>query len=432
MSERPSASFQPDDETGSFMDCLAASTALQGPGAGRGYGAVLVLRIDAFDKYVILGRIRQSRSVIRGLKARLAAGLREGDAVFVIGDRDLGILLPRLENQAMLKLAANKILHIANTCRQEPDFGLMLKAHLGACLFGQDSPRSPETLFQRAYLAMLEAERKNQALVVFREEHSQTLCKEVEIEAALNRAVEHFDDFELVYQPQLILASNTVAGAEVLIRWNDQRLGFVPPNLFIPIAERMGLIDQITAWVVHKALNFLNELSPMAPEFGFSINLSPLNLLDPGFPRFVEEALALWHLAPSRLTLELTEGAMMENPEQALSQLEKLKRIGVGLSVDDFGTGYSSLQYLRRLPIDEVKIDRAFIFDLRASDQDKAIVDTVVSLARNFKLVTVAEGVEDGETLEYLSEIGCLRAQGYCISRPLTETKLVEFIERHR
>lgn len=390
-----------------------------------GLHAGLVVRVSSLDKLIVFGKIKQAVTVIQELGQRLAANLRNRDFVFAIGDRELGILLPNLADEAMLLLASNKILKVIRTFDAWSDIGFKVGVHIGACFF--HSYVDSEILFQRAYVAMLEAERRNELLVVFTEEHCQTTSRAVEVEEELNKAAEDFA-FELYYQPQLTLASNVLTSAEVLIRWTNPRLGYVPPNLFIPIAERMGLINQITEWIIHRALNFQSQLLAIAPEFGLSINISPLNFKDIDFPQFVEEALGLWNLTPELLTLELTEGAMLENPAEALKQLETLKRLGVKLSVDDFGTGYSSLQYLSRLPIDEVKIDQAFVRDMQTCRHNLAIVNTIVSLARNFNLKTVAEGVEDAESIDYLTKIGCNKAQGYYISRPLPQSEFMQFI----
>jgi len=225
--------------------------------------------------------------------------------------------------------------------------------------------------------------------------------------------------FALDYQPQVVTGSGVPVRFEALLRWRHPQRGLVPPDAFIPVAERAGLLQDITAWVISTALDAVVEWRAAGHELGVAVNLSPRNLLDPALGSTVRRELACRGLPAEVLTLEITEGTIMAEPARAVETLRQLRGTGVRLSVDDFGTGYSSLSYLKRLPVDEVKIDRAFVGGLAEDPADVAIVRAVLTLAGSLNLDVVAEGVEDEASRQVLDELGCDLLQGYHLSRPM-------------
>lgn len=228
---------------------------------------------------------------------------------------------------------------------------------------------------------------------------------------------------ELHYQPKVALASKQVVGVEALVRWYHPELGRLDPDEWVSIVETTGLVDALTDFVLDRALLRCRGWLGEGLRLGVAVNLSVRNLDDAGFPRRVEQALATHGTPPNLLTLELTESAVMQDPERALPVLRQLHELGVSLAVDDFGTGYSSLSYLRRLPVDEVKIDKSFVLGMGSDLSDLAVVRAIVDLGHSLSLSVVAEGVEEDAVRHQLAEMDCDVAQGYLFSRPLGERR---------
>ncbi len=236
-------------------------------------------------------------------------------------------------------------------------------------------------------------------------------------------AIEAPDQLRLVYQPRIDLASGACTGAEALLRWTHPTLGSISPGEFIPIIERTSLARSTTAWVIDTALRQLARWRDAGLDLQLSINVSAANLMEDDFASNVLRGLARQALAPASLELEVTESAVMENAEQALSTLEALAAAGVSLAIDDFGTGYSSLSYLQRLPAHVVKIDQSFIRDLASDERRQALVATMVSLSHDLGYRVVAEGVETQAVLASIRQAGCDEGQGYFFGRPMEEDR---------
>ena len=239
--------------------------------------------------------------------------------------------------------------------------------------------------------------------------------------ADLHLALEH-DELELHYQPKLDLAFNVVTGVEALVRWTHPTRGPVPPDVFIPLAESTGLIDQLTRLVLAKALHQCRSWQDAGLDLTVAVNLSARNVMNNDLPDLVAVALVDAGLPAHKLILEITESCLMGDPERTIPTLERLSDIGVTLSLDDFGTGYSSLSYLQRLPVREVKIDRSFVLGLSHATDSHAsgvLIRSIISLGTSLSLRIVAEGVETAEALETLRQLGCDIIQGYHIGRPV-------------
>jgi EAL domain-containing protein (putative c-di-GMP-specific phosphodiesterase class I) len=221
------------------------------------------------------------------------------------------------------------------------------------------------------------------------------------------------------FQPQLALSTRQVTGVEALVRWHHPELGMLDPQEFVTIVEATGLIDPLTEFVLDRSLQQCRSWLDRGLTLSVAVNLSVRNLADTAFPSRVADALMRHRVSPALLALELTESAVMSDPERALPVLRGLHALGVRIAVDDFGTGYSSLAYLRRLPVDEVKIDKSFVLGLASDLGDLAVVRAIVDLGHSLGLVVVAEGVEQDATRDQLVEMGCDVAQGFLISRPL-------------
>jgi len=224
----------------------------------------------------------------------------------------------------------------------------------------------------------------------------------------------------LHYQPKFPAADAPATGAEALLRWQHPELGLLAPDVFIPIAERSGLILPIGDWVLDQACAQLRAWHDGGhSHWTMAVNLSPLQFASPALLESVRSVLQRHRIDPARLTLEITETTAMKDVEASLAILNDLTAMGVHIAIDDFGTGYSSLLYLKRMPATELKIDRAFVHDLERNDEDSAIVSSIIALGRTLQLQVVAEGVETQAQRDYLSELGCDQLQGYHLGRPM-------------
>lgn len=277
----------------------------------------------------------------------------------------------------------------------------------------------PHQLLQHAGLALEAAKAGPEAPVrLFDPAVAQSTARRWSIATALRQAVEG-RRFDVVYQPLADLGSGRIAGVEALLRWTHDTLGPVSPSEFMPVVEHVGLVDPVTRFVLGRALEQLAAWNDQGVELHLSVNVSARNLLDAGFDRMLFGLLEQWRVPAERITLEITESALVPEDDRVQAALERLSLCGLGLSIDDFGTGYSSLAYLRRLPVTEVKIDRSFVADLLVRPRDAVIARSILDLAGRLDLDVVAEGIEDVRVLELLVEMGCPQGQGFLLSPPL-------------
>jgi EAL domain-containing protein (putative c-di-GMP-specific phosphodiesterase class I) len=246
--------------------------------------------------------------------------------------------------------------------------------------------------------------------------------------AALRRALER-NEFALAFQPKMAIGDGRITGCEALLRWNSAELGAIPPTVFIPLAEEIGLINEIGEFVLISACAALKNFRDAGLRgLSMAVNLSAAQLERPELTLRMCDILAEYDIAPDHLELELTESVVMANAEQSVRILGELKSIGVRLAIDDFGTGYSSLAYLKRLPIDTLKIDQEFVGDITIDPDDAAITSTIITMAHSLQLEVVAEGVETPEQLAFLRAQGCDEIQGHWLSMPLPAEACLAFI----
>jgi EAL domain-containing protein (putative c-di-GMP-specific phosphodiesterase class I) len=238
------------------------------------------------------------------------------------------------------------------------------------------------------------------------------------------RSVIEQEGLELHYQPKMEMTTGRVIGVEALVRWPHPVEGLVPPDEFVPIAERTGLIGPLTDFVLRTALAQCRQWQEAGHDLSVAVNLSARSLLDADLVGDIARALAASGVDASKLVLEITETSVMSDAVYAMQVLNRLSMMGLTLAIDDFGTGYSSLSYLKRLPVDEVKIDKSFVLNMQEDENDAVIVRSIVELAKNLGLRVVAEGVETTSTWDALRDMGCDIAQGYVISRPLAADQL--------
>ena len=307
---------------------------------------------------------------------------------------------------------------------------ITLTTSVGIALYPDDGHDSA-TLLKHADTAMYHAKRSGRDNVqVYSASLTSEVVQRMALDASLRAALDQ-DEFHLVYQPQIDLASGRTRSFEALIRWNHPVRGLVPPLDFIPLAEEIGLIERIGHWVLRTACTEAARWSRGGAPVTVAVNVSPRQFRTPGLPRLVMDALTQTGLAPELLELEVTEGALMENTETTRTALQALRDHGVRIALDDFGTGYSSLAYLTRMPIGHIKVDRCFVSGLLDGGQSQAIVRAVLAMARSLGMRVTAEGVETLAQAQALEAMGCDCLQGFYFSRPVPAAGVAALLSRH-
>jgi EAL domain-containing protein (putative c-di-GMP-specific phosphodiesterase class I) len=310
---------------------------------------------------------------------------------------------------------------LGNTPGMGTGLAVQPSASLGVAL-APDHGTDPDTLLRCANTALMEAKQhgKNQ-LRLYTPEISLQLRERLELELSLGRAIDR-EQLRLFYQPQIDRGGSRIAGAEALLRWRDQNGRMVSPNVFIPLAEKTGQIHTIGLWVIEEACRQLHVWQSKGLRPGkLAINISALQLGadHPSLSELLAGALNTYDLVPENLELEITETALLNDPDRAGEQLRQLAESGFSLAIDDIGTGYSSLAMLHSLPLDKLKIDRFFVERLGNDDADLAIVKATIVMAKELGLMTLAEGVETAEQLRMLQSLGCDQFQGFLLGRPM-------------
>jgi len=362
--------------------------------------------------------------LLQQIGQRLESCVREGDTVSRFGGDEFVVILEDLSEQALeaagqTEVVGEKILAMLN----QP---YLLAAHehhntvsIGVTIFN-DHQTSIEELFKQADIAMYQAKNSGRNTLRFFDLKMQDIVNSrSEIEWELRKAIEN-QQFNLYYQIQ-VDSSRRAVGAEALIRWIHPGRGLVSPAQFIPISEETGLILPIGQWVLETACIRLKawQQDALTRDLVLSVNVSAKQLRQANFVAQVQALVQGHSINPKLLKLEITESMLLENIEDTIATMSALKEIGVQFSLDDFGTGYSSLQYLKRLPLDQLKIDQSFVRDIAIDGNDRAIVQTIIAMAQSLNLSIIAEGVETEEQKKILTDKGCTDFQGYLFSKPV-------------
>jgi diguanylate cyclase (GGDEF)-like protein len=382
-----------------------------------GLAAVMLLDLDRFKEVNdTLGHESGDR-LLQQIALRLVQILGERGPICRLGGDEFAILLPNLEHIG----EAGEIAHSVLAALEQPfavgDMKLEIGASIGVALAPVDGETST-ALLQRADVAMYAAKENRTGWELYSREHDKYSPRRLSLAADLRHAVER-GELALHYQPKAELMTGRVSGVEALLRWNHPEHGLIPPDEFIPIAEHTGLIRPLTSWVLNEAVQQARQWSLKGVHLSMAVNLSVRSLMDGGLPDEVANALANASMDATSLILEITESTIMADPNRAIAILRRLSDQGISLAIDDFGTGYSSLAYLKRLPVNEVKVDRSFVMNMATDQDDLVIVRSTVDLARNLGLRVVAEGVEDSASWDRLRVLGCDAVQGYHLARPM-------------
>jgi diguanylate cyclase (GGDEF)-like protein len=392
----------------------------------NGRMAVILMDLDHFKEINDTLGHHFGDMLLQEIGPRLARVLRDNDLMARLGGDEFGIVLPDLPSEDVALRIADRVLEELEQPVSVEGLALDIAGSIGIALFPMQA-EDAETLLRRADVAMYVAKENGGGYEVYQDSFDRHNPQRLTLIGQVRPALET-GEFVMYYQPKVRLMDGRVAGAEALIRWEHPTLGLVPPDEFIPLVEKTVLLRPLTYYVAESVLRQWREWASMGIRLPIAINVSPRSLLDSDFPDQINALLRDHDVPPAFLRIELTEGFLMGDSGRSIAVLDALSNVGVGLSIDDFGTGYSSLSYLKRLPIEEIKIDRSFVMQMHVDANDFMIVRATVDLGRNLGLRVVAEGVEDLATFDRLADFGCDEAQGYYISRPMSAIEFTRWL----
>ena len=388
--------------------------------------ALLYMDLDRF-KFIndSLGHAIGDKLLVK-VAERLSEQVREEDTICRTGGDEFIILLPDTDADGAGHVA-EKLVENITTLFEIDGNQLFVTLSIGISIY-PDNGEDAESLNKHADTAMYRAKQagRNQYQFFTTEMYSQIVYK-LELEHALRFALNR-GELSLVYQPLLDIKQNKITGAEALLRWRHPELGMISPLDFIPIAKETGMINPIGQWILHTAIAQCKQWTEAGHDLVIAINLSAVQFNNPLLVSMINSILDEYQLAANNLELEITESVAMINIDLTIKQLKALAEAGIRLSLDDFGTGYSSLNYLKKFPINKLKIDQSFVFDMLIDEDDEAIVDAVITLARSLGLKTLAEGVETPEHLQALKNKGCDFMQGFLFSRPVPAEQFISLL----
>jgi diguanylate cyclase (GGDEF)-like protein len=392
---------------------------------------VLYLDLDHFKKVNDTLGHPVGDEMLKVIASRLTGMLRDTDLVCRIGGDEFIVMLRNTKKTQHVSKVVQNLIQALSHPIELVGRELFIGTSVGVALYPQDATSGDE-LIKNADAALFRAKELGRNNYQFySQEMNAKAVERLELETKLRRALER-EEFVLHYQPQLDLRQGRVIGVEALVRWDNRELGLVSPAEFIPLLEDTGLIVPVGEWILRHACQRAKAWQQDGlGDIRIAVNIAPRQFLYSDIVATVAEVLRDTQLAPQLLELEITEGSIMVDADSNIHRLQQLADMGVQLAIDDFGTGYSSLAYLKRFPIDALKIDQSFVRDMHVDMNDANIVAAVIALGQNLGLRVIAEGVEEVLQLQHLRHLGCQEAQGYYISRPMPETKLRTFLAEH-
>lgn len=363
--------------------------------------------------------------LLKQVGERLRAASRESDTIARMGGDEFYFLLPATDAGGS-KVFAQKIMQLMEVSFDLQGKNVEIGASIGVAVFPENG-LDYESLTRHADAAMYVAKRARSGFEMYDSKKSPDDELDFALRTELRLAIEH-DELVLYFQPKISHETSTVSGLEALVRWQHPVRGLIPPDRFIPLAEQTGLIRPLTSWVLEHAIAQCAELQALGMPLTMAVNLSTINLKDPDLPRKIAAVLDKHQLEAKWLELEITESALMDDTMRTVQVLAELDSLGTRISIDDYGTGYSSLSYFRKLPLDDLKIDKSFVIGMGVNHEDATIVRSTIEMGHELGLRVVAEGVEDRETWDKLTALGCDAAQGYYMSRPLAPDDLLKWL----
>ncbi|WP_417442374.1 putative bifunctional diguanylate cyclase/phosphodiesterase [Idiomarina abyssalis] len=392
-------------------------------------GCLLLLNIRQFR--VLNDSVGQEigDDILRQLSDRLRQCCASSTLLARVGGDEFAILYSFEQLAFELNSSVNQLEAFLKSPFKVGDSDYRLAFNLGVVCFPEQGAEV-DLLIRRAQVSVQQAKLQQSFYVEYQQGLDEQHMRRLQIIESLKDAVKD-EELHLVLQPKINCQSGTVVGAEVLLRWQSEKLGFVGPDEFIPLAEQSGAITDLTDWVCRQSVELLRNWEQQGKTLKLSINLSTVDLLSDALPLLFEQLIKGFPQLPQRLVLEVTESAVMQDPEKAIARLETLKRLGFSISIDDYGTGHSSLAQLRRLPVEELKVDRAFVQYLSEEAMDESIVRSTIQLAHELGLRVVAEGVEDEASWKVLQSLQCDELQGYYFSKPLAISDFKNYLTDH-
>jgi diguanylate cyclase (GGDEF)-like protein len=390
--------------------------------------AIMYLDLDRFKNINDTLGHPTGDEIIKTVAQRLEEVLRDGDTISRLGGDEFTILLPGIGSERDAAIVASKLLKSMALPHTVDGREIFITASIGIAIYPNDG-LTRDDLIKNADSALYHAkERGRDSFQFYTQAMNASALERFSLESGLRRALER-QEFVLFFQPQADLSSGRLVGAEALIRWQHSELGLVPPGQFIPLLEETGLIVPVGEWVLQEACRQAREWQQQGHRpVRISVNISPMQFKKGELVTLVRAALADSGLAPSLLELEITESSLMDDVEENVAILQRLKAMGVQLAIDDFGTGFSSLSYLKRFPIDVLKIDQSFVRDVTEDPEDAAIAAAIIALGQTLELKVIAEGVETADQLAFLRQRRCDLVQGYLISRPVPPAEFIGFL----
>lgn len=392
--------------------------------------ALLRINIDGFEEINNALSYENGDELLRQFGTRLKEVVGHADIIARLGADEFAVVVVEAgvsQTAAQLSGSIVKALEVPFMVDNLP---LDVHASIGAAL-GPEHGANAEDLLRRADMAMRAAKQSTAGYMVYSNAIDQYDPRRLTLMGELSFAIEN-DELSLYYQPKVSFKTNRIVGVEALLRWQHPQRGMIAPDQIIPLAEKTGAIQRLTEWVLGSASRQAAAWRRAGIDIGVSVNLSARNLIEPAFPNRVMTLLNGDGIAAGRITMEITESALMADPTKARKALTFLSQQGIRFSIDDFGTGYSSLAYLKHLPVSEIKIDKIFVSKMMTDTDDATIVRSTIDLGHNLGLSVTAEGVEDQQTWEQLSALGCDEAQGYYMSRPLPAAQLDRWLKESK
>jgi EAL domain-containing protein (putative c-di-GMP-specific phosphodiesterase class I) len=359
-----------------------------------------------------------STVLLDSLTAAFRSTLGGRATVLRFGDARFCVVLQDIRNSGHATLAAEKLLRVAESVMVAAAIAVRPAMHIGIVLYPLQAT-APETLLRHSQLAATAAAARSQNVVVFDERCAEQVILPWELGEAYAHALET-GGLDVHYQPKVRISDARATGVEALLRWSSAGQPVAIPDVFIPLAEVAGLIHNTTWYALSNAL----RMAAGSDGLNVAVNITPAMLHHREFVEMISSAVSTWNVRPGGLTLEITEGSLIADFEKSVARLKQLRDLGVRISLDDFGTGYSSLSYFKKIPADELKIDKSFVTRMLQDHADQRLVDTIINLAHQFNLDVVAEGVEHAPVLERLRSLGCDYAQGYLFAPALKEQDL--------
>ena len=388
--------------------------------------ALLLIDLDRFKEVNDTLGHNYGDVLLQLMAQRLGTVLRDSDTVARLGGDEFAVLLPQIATIEDAIAVVEKVRAAVEAPFLVNGLTMDVDASIGLAAY-PDHASNADELLQRADVAMYAAKAAHLDYVIYEAQFDQHSPRRLGLLGQVRRAIVN-SEFVVYYQPKADARSGRVIGFEALVRWRHPEHGLLGPNEFIPLAETTGLIRPLTSYVLDAALHECRSWLDAGHDLSVAVNVSTRCLLDLGLPAEINRMLADCAVPPERLVLEITESAIMSDPNRALEILNQLHTLGVRLSIDDFGTGYSSMAYLKNLPVHELKVDRSFVTHMRQQQNERVIVRSTVDLAHNLGLQVVAEGVEDEETWQELHLLGCDAIQGYHLARPMSAARLRTWI----